>query len=150
MIRSSQDVGAGLFLVGIAAVGLWQSAGLSAGTLHQVGPGMLPRALSVLTGVLGLALLAKSIVIAGHKLDRWPLRGPLFILGAIVLFGLTVRPLGLAVAGPLAVAVGAAASRRSRWVEAGIFCVAITVFCVVLFKFLLRLPIPLAPWLIGY
>jgi hypothetical protein len=25
-----------------------------------------------------------------------------------------------------------------------------TVFCVVLFKYLLSLPIPLAPWLIGY
>jgi hypothetical protein len=67
-----------------------------------------------------------------------------------VIFGLLIRPLGLAVAGPLLVIVGALASEESRWFEVMLFALGMTLFCVVLFKHLLSLPIPLAPWLIGY
>jgi putative tricarboxylic transport membrane protein len=72
------------------------------------------------------------------------------ILGAVVVFGLSVRPLGLAVAGPLAIMIGAFASEDVRWIEAVVFGLLITAFCAGLFKFALGLPIPLAPWLLGY
>jgi hypothetical protein len=65
-------------------------------------------------------------------------------------FGLAIRPLGLAAAGPLLVVVGALASEETRWLEVILFAAGMTAFCVVLFKYLLSLPIPLAPWLIGY
>lgn len=72
------------------------------------------------------------------------------ILDGLAVFGLAVRPLGLAVAGPLLIVVGAFASREVRWGETLVFGALMTVFCVGLFKFALGLPIPLAPWLIGY
>jgi putative tricarboxylic transport membrane protein len=83
-------------------------------------------------------------------LARWSVRGPVFILGAAIVFALSVRPLGLAVAGPLTVVVGAFASPQTRLVETLIFSAVMTAFCVTLFKFALNLPIPVAPWLIGY
>ena len=43
MIRAPQESAAGLFLIAIAAIALWQEADLAAGTLNQMGPGMLPR-----------------------------------------------------------------------------------------------------------
>jgi putative tricarboxylic transport membrane protein len=150
MIRAPMEVGAGLFLIGIGAIGLWQGADLSAGTLNQIGPGMLPRALAVLTIVCGLASVVGGFMSEGAGLDRWHLRGPVFILGAAVLFGLTVRPLGLAVAAPLAILVGAFASDETRLPETAVFAVVITIFCLGLFKYALGLPIPVAPWLIGY
>jgi hypothetical protein len=61
-----------------------------------------------------------------------------------------VRPLGLVVAGPLAIVVSAFASDEVRWSETLLFGALMTAFCVGLFKFVLGLPIPLAPWLIGY
>ena len=48
-----QDVAAGLFLVFVAAIGLWQASSLPMGTLRAVGPGLLPMSLSVMLGALG-------------------------------------------------------------------------------------------------
>ena len=149
-VRSPQEFAAGLFLIALAAIAFWQAADLSLGTMRQLGPGMLPRILIICTALCGVALLVLSFVHDGSPLERWGLRGPLFVLGAIVLFGLTIRPLGLAVAGPLVVIVGSFASDESRIVETTIFAVVITVFCLLLFKALLTLPIPVAPWLIGF
>jgi putative tricarboxylic transport membrane protein len=115
-----------------------------------MGPGTLPKGLAVLLGALGALLVANSIFEKGTSLDRWSIRGPLFILGALVVFGLTVRPLGLIVAGPLAIMVSALASDEMRWKETILFGVLMTAFCIGLFKFALGLPIPLAPWLFGY
>jgi putative tricarboxylic transport membrane protein len=149
-IRAPQDFAAGLFMVAIAVIALWQGAGLAAGTMGHMGPGMLPRALSVIALLLGAALVADGFLEKGAPLERWHLRGPLFILGAAVLFGLTIRPAGLAVAGPLAVIVGAQADPGTRPVEAAVFALVLTAFCIGLFKLALGLPIPLAPWLLGY
>jgi len=113
-----------------------------------MGPGTLPKGLALLLGGLGVLLLLNSL--KGERLARWSIRGPLFVLGALVVFGLAVRPLGLAVAGPLAIAAAAFASSEVRWRETLIFGVLMTLFCVGLFKFALGLPIPLAPWLVGY
>jgi putative tricarboxylic transport membrane protein len=148
--RWSQDAGAGLFLIAIGLIGFWQSLPLAAGSLSQLGPGMLPRAISVLVAVCGVALFLEGWFAGGERLERWAVRGPVFILGAVVVFALTVRPLGLAVAGPLAVALSGFASRETHWLETIAFGVAMTVFCLGLFKFALGLPIPVAPWLLGW
>ena len=149
-IRSPQDAAAGLFLVVVAGFALWGGSSLSAGSLRQIGPGMLPRALAILTGLCGIGLIAGSFFYPGEDLERWRLRGPLFVLGAAVMFGFTIRPLGLIVAVPVAVLISALASRESRWIEIIVFAVVMTVACIGLFKYALGLPIPLAPWLIDY
>lgn len=149
-VLTRQDFGGGLIIVAVAIFAWWQSSDLAIGTLGGMGPGMLPRALSVLLGLLGLALLVSSLLERGLRLYRFSFRGLIFILGAMVAFGAAVRPLGLVVAGPAAIIIGAFASDEVRWGETLIFGILTTVFCVGLFKFALGLPIPLAPWLIGY
>jgi putative tricarboxylic transport membrane protein len=149
-IRSPQDVAGGLFLLAIAAIAMVLSADLPVGSLRQLGPGMFPRALAVLTGVAGLAILADAFLQDGPAMARWQLRAPVFILGGALAFAFAVRPLGLLVAAPLVMFVGAFASPETRLREVLIFGVIMTVFCVGLFKFALGLPIPVAPWLIGY
>ena len=147
MTRVPQDAAAGLFLLCLAGIALWFSAELPAGTLRAMGPGMLPRALAVLVGLMGVLLLVTSWLAPDSRLERWSLRGPVFVLGSIVLFALTVRSLGLAVAGPLAVFVGAFASPEARVKEAAIFAVVLTGLCILLFKVFLRLPIPVATFI---
>lgn len=149
-IRSPQDVAAGLFMIALAVIALWGGASLSSGSLGQMGPGMLPRALAVLTGLGGIGLIVGAFFVPGAGLARWQLRGPLFVLGAAVVFGLTVRPLGLAVAAPAVVLIAALAGREVRWIETLVFAVVMTALCLGLFKYMLGLPIPLAPWLVGY
>ena len=145
-----QNLLAGLMLILIAAVAALQASALSLGTFRHIGPGMVPLVLSGFLALVGVALMVTWLRGERNGTGRWPLRGPLFILGAAVVFGLVVRPLGLAVAGPLLVVVAAFASDETRWVEILIFAAGMTVFCLGLFKYLLALPIPVAPWLIGY
>lgn len=147
-IRSTQDLGAGIFLLVVAAIALWQGADLTAGRLGQIGPGLFPRALAVLLGLFGLGIAVGAFRFPGERLDRWSVRGPLFVISAIVVFGLTVRPAGLAVAAPVAFLIGALASPETRWLEAALFAAALTVFCLLLFVVALGLPIPVAPWAI--
>lgn len=149
-ILTRQDVGGGLIIVAVALFAYWQSSDLAVGTLGGMGPGMLPRALSVLLGLLGVGLVASALFEPGMRLYRFSLRGPIFVFGAMIAFGLAVRPLGLVAAGPLAIVISAFASDEVRWTETLIFGLLTTVFCVGLFKFALGLPIPLAPWLLGY
>lgn len=145
--RSPQDVAAGLFLVAVAAFALWQSTDLPLGTLRAMGPGMLPRALAVLVGVAGIVLAISAFLEDGEALTRWHLRGPLFILGAVVVFALTIRTLGLAFAGPLAMIIGSMATPEMRWKETVIFAAAMTAFCILLFKVALGLPIPVVAFM---
>jgi Tripartite tricarboxylate transporter TctB family len=137
-----QDVAAGLFLVFVAAIGLWQASSLPMGTLRAVGPGLLPMSLSVMLGALGVAIAGMGYLKPGQALERWSLRGLLFVLGSIILFALTIRTLGLIVAGPLTMLVAGAADPQTNWKHTLIFSIILTGFCILLFKVALRLPIP--------
>jgi putative tricarboxylic transport membrane protein len=145
-----QDFVGGLAIIGVSVFAFWQGRNLPLGTLGGMGPGMLPKSGVVLLAALGALLVVSSIRHPGPRLERWALRGPLFVLGAIVAFGETVRPGGLMVAGPLAILISACASPETRWGETIVFSVVMTAFCIGLFKVALGLPIPLAPWLFGY
>lgn len=160
MRRVSRDLGAGACLLGIAAVATWQGAGLELGSLRQMGPGMFPRVLALLVGVCGAALGLRSWLQSraepepgaerpsASRAQVW--RAPLCLVLAATVFGLSVRPLGLVVATPLSLLMAALASPDSRLNQSLWFAVGMTGFCVLLFRKLLTLPIPLAPWLIGY
>ena len=141
-VRSGQDFGAGLFLIAIGLFAFWQAQELSRGTLNAMGAGMLPQTLAVFVAVGGLALVGFSLFVDGPALERWSIRGPFFVFGGIVLFALTIRSLGLVLAGPIAMIFGSIASEDFRWKEATIFAFILTGVCILLFKVLLRLPIP--------
>lgn len=150
--RFPQDLGAGLFLMAIALIGLWQGFELDAGTLREIGPGMLPRALAALTGLCGLGIAIRPFLnkASAISLERWHWRGSLFVLAAAATFAYAIRPLGFAVAGPLAIVLASLASRESKPVEIVAFAIVMTGLCIVLFRILLGLPIPVAPWLLDY
>ncbi len=151
VLMRRQDFLGGLLMIVVSVAAFWLASDLAIGTLGGMGPGMLPKSLSVLLAALGVALLVSSVrERAGEAVHVGSLRGPLFVVAALVAFGLAVRPLGLVVAGPLAIVVSAFASDEVRWLETIVWGVLTTVFCVLLFKMALGLPIPLAPWLLGY
>jgi hypothetical protein len=159
LIKSQLDFAAGLLLIIIALVGIYGSLGLRFGHLTSVGPALMPRSVAVLVGVFGVGLVVTSFLSVGPRLERWHLRGPFFVLGAVLLFAMTIRgstltfgslkivipQLGLVIAGPLAVLVASLADRDTRPVEILIFTFFLTAACVGMFKFLLRLPIPILP-----
>lgn len=161
-IKSHLDFGAGLFLIAIALIGYYGSLGLRFGSLNAVGPALMPRSVAVLVGVFGIGLLITSFLSSGPRLERWHLRGPFFVLGAVLVFALTIRgstisvgdwklvipQLGLAIAGPLVVLISSLADRDTRPVEIVIYAIILTAVCIGLFRYALRLPIPIMP--LGY
>jgi putative tricarboxylic transport membrane protein len=168
MGRDPRELTAGASLLGIAAIALWQGSDLELGTLRQMGPGMLPRVLAVLVGLCGIAIGVRSLLhvspqVAGAASGAgaapgveagrsvWSsLRAPVFLVLAATAFGLCVRPLGLVIAAPLAILISTWASPETKRLESLWFALGMTAFCIVLFWTLLKLPIPVAPWLIGY
>jgi hypothetical protein len=159
-IKSPQDFAAGLFILALAAFAFYAASNLKFGQMRGIGPGLMPQVTAMLLAAFGVLLIVQAFTTRGSLLERWSIRGPLFVLGGVLLFAATVRgseffgikipALGLLVAGPLAVVVCSMADRDTKWWEILLFAVVITSFCIGLFKFLLRLPIPLAPWWLGY
>ena len=141
-VKSPSDLVGAVWLLALSAFALVSSGKLDAGTLRTMGPGMLPRSIAVAIGVAGLLLVLMSFVRIGPSLGRWPMRGPIVITLAVVAFALTIRTVGLAVAGPLVVIVSGGASPESRPRELVIFGIIITALCIGLFRYLLHLPIP--------
>lgn len=165
LLKSPSDFVAGVFLLAIAALGFFGSLPLKFGTLSGIGPGLMPRAISILVAVFGVLLIVNSFMFHGSRLERWSLRGPFFILGAIVLFAMTIRgmaipmpggfqlqvpALGMLVAGPLAMIFSGLASDETKMKEIIPFALVLTALCYVMFKVVLRLPIPVLPVVLGY
>ena len=148
--RFNLEVGGGLFLIALALVGLIGTYSLKFGQMSGIGPGLMPRVTAVIVGLFGMLLLAQGLRTPAKRLQGWSIRNLAFVVGAVVMFGATIRPLGLAVAGPLAIMLAALADPNTRPKEAVLFAVLLTVACIVLFKIMLRLPIPLAPFALGY
>ncbi|MDJ1157951.1 tripartite tricarboxylate transporter TctB family protein [Chelatococcus sp. SYSU_G07232] len=141
-IRSPQNFAAGLSLVALMVFALWAGRDLDQGTLRAMGAGMLPRAIAVLIGLCGAALVAVSFVKDGDPLERWHLRGPFFVCLGILAFAFTIRSVGLAVAGPLVAIVSGVASPETRLRELLAFALVVTAFCIGLFRYVLNLPLP--------
>ena len=112
------------------------------GQLSGIGSGLLPKVVSVLVGAFGVVLLLQGLVVFGDRLERRSIRGPVYVLASVLVFAVTVRSLGLAVAGPMCFIAAALADRDTRPVEAVLSAVVATLVCGFLFKELLSLPIP--------
>lgn len=143
----SQDVWAGAFLVLISLFFIWQASDLPLGSLRAMGPGMLPTSIAVIMAIGGALLSITAFFSGGPALARPHLRGLFFVLGGLILFGFTVRWMGLIVAGPLAMIFASFGTEEVRPVEAVIFAVVMTAFCIALFKYALGLPIPVVAFM---
>ncbi len=162
MVKSPQDFAAGLFVIAIAAVAWLVVLPLPFTQTGGVGSGMLPKAVATILAGLGAVIIVGSLLSEGERLTRWSFRNIALVLGAIMVFALTIRgfnlpllgltvpALGLAVAGPATILIAGQADRSTRLVESLLFGVLLTAACIVLFRLMLRLPIPVFPPLLGY
>ncbi len=116
---------------------------LDIGTAFKMGPGYFPLVLSGLLVLLGIIVMVKSVNMPAETIGTVPWRGLVLILAAPVIFGATVRGLGLIAALPLAIVAAAAASRRTGVVTALALMAGLTLFCILVFSYGLGLPLPL-------
>ena len=105
------------------------------------GQGTTPKVVAAVLALAGIVLAVIGLM--GPR--RHLVRGPLCISISIIIFAVTVRPLGLVIASYLSVVAVSAATTEVRWLETLIWSAVLTAFCVFLFPIALNLPFQLWP-----
>ena len=149
LIRNPKDFGSGCLFAGFGLVALVLGATYPAGTAARMGPGYFPRARGVILIVLGAILILKSLRTNGARISLPTLKPLVVVLGSVLLFGLTVVPLGLVLATVLLVLASSVASHEFRWKEATIASLILAVFVVAVFSYGLKLQLPILPAFLG-
>lgn len=146
-IHNPKDFYSGLlfFVVGLAfAIG---ATNYPIGTAVRMGAGYFPLILGGLMAVLGLIILLGSVRATnkGEGIGTFAFTPLLLVLGAIVLFGVLVQPLGLIPATVLLVVVGALGGGEFHLKEVIILAVVLVAMAVGIFYYGLGLPFHLWP-----
>jgi len=144
-VRGPQDFYGGLVLMLLATLALVASADLPGQRGFAFGPGTAPRLFSGMLALLGAAVAIVGVMVEGPIIEKYKIRGPAFVVVAIVMFAALVRPFGLVAATYVAFIVSIMGSSEMRWIESLIAAAAMTAFCYVLFVKLLGLPFQLWP-----
>ncbi len=144
-IRAPQDYYGGIILMMLAVLALIASADLPGQRGFAFGPGTAPRLFAIVLFGLSLAVTIVGVTTRGPVIEKYRLRGPLWVLCAIVLFAIIIRPIGLIIASFLTWMISIFGSAEMRWVESLIASAAMTIFCVLIFVYLLNLPFQLWP-----
>ena len=144
-LRAPTDFVAGLFFLGVAALGFWLLRDVRLGTSMRMGPGYLPTALCWILLLVGLSMMGRSFFMAGAPLERWYLRPLVFVIGSLLLFSFSIAKLGLVATIVAMVVVAAFATSESRWKEVVIAAVALAAFSAGLFVKALGLPLAIWP-----
>jgi putative tricarboxylic transport membrane protein len=145
LIKSPQDFVGGMALLALTLVAYIGMSNLSGMRGFSFGAGTVPRLFCGILGVLSLILVFLSFTKHGPKLEKFPWRGPIFVIAAVGFFGLSIRTLGLGITGVITVLLAGSAVDDFKLKEGIVFALAITAFCALLFPFALGQPIPLYP-----
>ena len=144
-VRGPQDYYGGLVLVMLATLAFIASAELPGQRGFAFGPGTAPRLFAGILALLGAAVAVVGVMSDGPRIEKYRLRGPLFVLAAICLFAAIIRPFGLVVSSFLVFMISILGSTEVRWIESVIAAAGMTVLCVGLFVYALNLPFQLWP-----
>jgi putative tricarboxylic transport membrane protein len=156
-VRAPRDFYGGLALIALAIIAIWTSGDLPGTHGFAFGPGTAPRLFAGLLAVVGALVALTGLFFDGPPIERYAIRGPAWVLLAILAFAgmirginlgpLTIPPLGLVPSTFAAFLVSIFGSTEMRWLESLIAAVVVTAFCVGLFVYLLQLPFQLWPWI---
>ena len=139
------DVAFGGFLILLAIVALTETRNLTIGTTADMGPGYVPRALSLLIMAFGLAIAGRGFFAGRRPLPAIKLRPILSVLVSLAAFALLLPRGGLALATLATMACSTFSTAEYKWRESIIFAVIITAFAIVLFVYGLGLPLSIWP-----
>jgi hypothetical protein len=150
-IRNPRDFWAGAIYLALAIVAIWIGRNYEQGTAARMGPGYFPTALGSLLAVFGVVSIARAFIRPGAPIAPVAWRPLLLVLGATVLFGFLLERVGVLIALPCLIVVGARASRNSRLDVASIAAmIGLVACCVLVFVKALGVPMPLiGSWLGG-
>jgi hypothetical protein len=151
MLKIKKDYYAGGLMILLGLIAAIEGQNYNIGTLRQMGPGFFPVALGILLIFLGLLIAGTSLgvnidgddTVLPEKLE-W--RGWFCILAGPALFIIFGKIGGLVPATFACVFVSALGDRSTTVKGATVLAAGVTVFGVVLFSYLLKMPMPVLKW----
>jgi Tripartite tricarboxylate transporter TctB family len=144
-IRAPKDFWSGVMFCGFAVVGILAARGYSLGAAGKMGPGYFPLLLGGVLALLGVVLIARSIVLDGEPLPRFHILPLAVIAVAVCLFGVLIEPFGLVIALAVLTMLSAWAGPQFRWLEAAALTAALIVFSIGVFVYALGLSLSVWP-----
>ena len=146
MIQSTKDFWSGLIYIffGLSAIVIAREYGM--GTALKMGAAYFPTLLGGLLIIIGGISVIRGFVIRGAPVGAFAFKGLLMVVGATLLFGLTVRGSGWRLSF-LSRSSSSAASSRFGWKPTMLIAAGLTLFCVLVFVKGLGIPLPvIGPW----
>jgi putative tricarboxylic transport membrane protein len=144
-VQNPQDVYGGMALILLALTAFVASNDLPGMRGFAFGPGTAPRLFAFTLAIMSLAVVVGGLLTNGPEVTGYKVRGVVFIIGSILAFAATIRPLGLVIASFCTMVICAAAAEDVKWKETLIVAALVTAFCSVLFPYGLALPFQLWP-----
>ncbi len=150
-LRKSKDFWSGVMFaaIGFAFAIIIKVYDYPMGTASRMGPGYFPFVLGNLLGLLGVLILVKSFLSDGVRVGQLAWRPVVWILGAVIVFGLTVKLIGLALVIVVLVMISAFGGHEFRLKEQLIAGVILSAFSIGVFVYGLKLPFPIWPPFFG-
>jgi putative tricarboxylic transport membrane protein len=144
-VQNPQDFYGGMALILLALVAFVASNDLPGMRGFAFGPGTAPRLFAFALAILSLAVVITGLITKGPHVTPYNIRAVIFIIGSILAFAATIRPLGLVIAAFSCIVICAAAAEDVRWRETVVWAAILTAFCAFLFPYGLNLPFQLWP-----
>ncbi len=146
-IRDAKDFWSGIMFAafGLGFVAVARSYDM--GTAARMGPAFFPTMLGGLLLVLGVIVTIKGLSPGAeeHRVDKFHFKPLLLVLGAVVAFGLLLRPAGMLVALATLVFVSSLGGDQFRLRDVLLLTVGLAVLVLAVFIYGLGMTIPVLP-----
>ena len=112
-----------------------------------MGPAFFPFYLGMLLFALGFIIALGGFRHTGPEehFPRFHWKPILYVLGAVLLFGIVLKAVGMLLAGIMLVIIAGVGSAEFNLKRSVILAVVLVIFCALVFVWGLKLPIPLCP-----
>lgn len=146
--RDYRDIIAGGVLVGLGLfAAIYASQNYAVGTPRHMGPGWFPTALGILLTGLGAIIALPAFFRRGGFSERFDLRQFLVVCAAVLVFALTIRPLGLVPAIVLLAIVATQAAPEKFSVKLTVILASVmSLGAVLIFIYGLGMPMQIINW----
>lgn len=142
---ANRDFLAGLVCLILSIFVLWQAQDYSTGTLRNMGPGYVPRALGFSLGALGLVIIASSAKTA-TEFPRINVRALFCITVGVLVFTFLMNPAGLFIATIALVFLCGLSEKQFKPLRLSVLSLALCLMSYLIFILGLNMPIRLFPW----
>ena len=138
--RNNRDFWAGIFYIGLGAIGMWMARDYPFGSALRMGPGYFPSVLGGMMIAFGVAVLLMGIKNNEKIKPGFSWRGLIVLPIATVAFGVTMEEAGFIPALALLIPISAAASKEFNWKEVSLLTIGLIVGSWAIFIWGLGLP----------